>query len=183
MTTHASSQVHDIIKLTTPLRQGIIEKVTELSASGRSQREIALELKTSKSWVQGALTKKQKDLERQTKVPNPPTKRAFGRRPGSAPFGFVYLEGRLVEDPREVNAIQKIVALWNTGRGPKAIAAELNRLKILTRKGRKWDHSVVSEIISRTHNRTAPYDRFGSGFRAYVARKSPVNHQNNGKKE
>ena len=57
--------------------------------------------------------------------------------------------------------------------GPYAIAVELNRLKILTRQRKTWDHSVVRNIISRIHHRTLPYDRFAEGLKIYVARKSP----------
>ncbi len=180
--THALSQVHDIIKLTSPLRQGISEKVAELAASGRSQREIALELNVSKTWVQCALVRLKRRQHRQLGGTDGPIKSAFARRSSVAPFGFDYLEGHIVENPRELRTVQRIIDLWNSGLGHKAITRELNRLKLQTRKGKKWDHSVVSDIILRVHSGSVPYDQFAPGLRPYVVRKSPVPRKKDGKK-
>jgi hypothetical protein len=51
MATHASDQVHDIIKLSSPCRHGIILKTLEFSASGMSHSWIARELNVTEGWV------------------------------------------------------------------------------------------------------------------------------------
>jgi uncharacterized protein (DUF433 family) len=174
LTTDASEQVHDIIHLSTPVLAGISEKLAEMHASGRSQREIATELKVSKSWVQGALAKLERKLRHESKGTKSKTQRNFTRRLGSPPFGFDYLEDRLVENPHELRTVQKIIELWNAGHGPMAIATELNRLKLRTRKSKQWDHSLVSDIIRRACDGIVPYERFSCGLRPYRPRKSPL---------
>jgi hypothetical protein len=102
---------------------------------------------------------------------------------GASPFGFETLGGQLIEHPRELRAVQRIIDLWNSGRVQKEIVVELNRLKILTRKGKKWDHSVVGDIIRRAHNRVPPYDRFSTNMRPFLPRNSPGQGKKNEKKE
>jgi hypothetical protein len=94
-------------------------------------------------------------------------------RGGRAPFGFDYIDSRLVENPRELHAIQKLIELWNAGNGPTAVATEMNRLKLKTRNGKRWDHSVVSAIVVRAQEKSGVYARFSKNLRPYNARTSP----------
>jgi hypothetical protein len=99
--------------------------------------------------------------------------RKHSARHGAAPFGFEILDCHLVENPRELRTLQKIIELWNAGHGPVAIARDLNRSKLKTRKGKAWDHSVISDIILRARAGEESYARFSRGLRPYRARKSP----------
>ncbi len=179
LSTHALGQVHDIIKLTSPIRQGISEKVVALSALGKSQRWIASELKVSKSWVQWTLERNEKELGKESKGTFLPIKSAFRCRIGRPPFGFDFLEGRLLENPRELHTVQKIIALWNSGHSFRATAKELNRLKLKTRKGTNWDHSVVSDIILRAQGSDSPYARFSKDLRPTKTKRGPKTHRAN----
>jgi hypothetical protein len=93
---HASGQDHDFITLSHPIKQGIIEKVAAFSAAGRSQRWIAKELKASKSWVQCALERTEKELPMAPVAQSGERKSAIRARHGAAPFGFETLDGQLV---------------------------------------------------------------------------------------
>lgn len=165
--------MHDIIQLSSPSRSGIYEKILEFSAQGMSPRFIATELKVSKSFVTGALTASKKELQRRSKGTQSPGKCATRTRGGRTPFGFDYLESKLVENTRELHAVKKIIELWNSGGGPTAIARKMNRLKLKTRNGKQWDHSVVSDIIVREQDKIGVYRRFSAGLRAYRPRTSP----------
>jgi hypothetical protein len=119
------------------------------------------------------LNQEEKELSREEKGTTDAGNAVIRAHVGAAPFGFDVLGGQLIEHPRELRAVQRIIDLWNSGRGQKDIATELNRLKILTRKGKQWDHSVVGEVVRRAHNRVAPYDRFAKNMRPFLPRNSP----------
>ncbi len=69
------------------------------------------------------------------------------KRGGATPFGYAYLDGKLLMDPKEQIALRKILKLWKDGRTYQAIADELNHQKIPTRSGKPWIRSVVRSII------------------------------------
>jgi hypothetical protein len=173
LSTHAFLQVHDIIQLSSPDRSSIYEKILEFSANGMSPRWISTELKVSKSFVNDALGAAAKERPKRNKETKSPSRCVTRIRGGRTPFGFDYIDSRLVENPRELHAIQKLIELWNAGNGPSAVAAEMNRLKLKTRNGKRWDHSVVSDIVVRAQNKSGVYARFSNNLRPYKARMSP----------
>jgi hypothetical protein len=65
------------------------------------------------------------------------------------PYGFSWLEGQLVKEPREYKVVLKVIALWKAGKGYTAIARTLNDQRLLTRNGKKWFQSSVGAIIKR----------------------------------
>jgi hypothetical protein len=75
-----------------------------------------------------------------------------GSRPMKAravPYGYAYLEGRPVKDPKEYKVVIQIQNLWQSGKGCSAIARALNDQKILTLGGKRWAKGIVSRIIKR----------------------------------
>jgi len=68
---------------------------------------------------------------------------------GHPPFGFAYLDGKLIVDPKEQLIISKILKLRQSGMSLRAIAEELNGQKIPTRTGKDWYLSFVKTIIDR----------------------------------
>lgn len=70
-------------------------------------------------------------------------------RSGNTPFGFCYLEGKLVVDPREYKVVLEMHRLWKRGQGLRAISRHLNDKGIPTRFGKSWKHEVVKHIIER----------------------------------
>lgn len=88
-------------------------------------------------------------------------KRALCLRPDATPNGFDSVNHRLVENPRELENVKKIIELWNRGESLRKVAQELNRLKILTRRRKKWDHSSVGRIIRQAQFKNGPYFDLG----------------------
>ena len=70
-------------------------------------------------------------------------------RAGTIPFGYCYLEGKLVVDPREYKVVLEMFRLWRSGLSLRAIARSLNDRKIPTRFGKSWKHEVIKHIIER----------------------------------
>jgi hypothetical protein len=68
---------------------------------------------------------------------------------GTIPFGYGYLEGRLVKDPREYQLVLKIHKLWTSGKSAQSIANYLNHQNILTRREKRWGKSVIQRMIKR----------------------------------
>jgi len=65
------------------------------------------------------------------------------------PFGYDWLDGKLVVDPKEYRVVQKILNLWRKSQSARVIADQLNQQKISTRMGKRWFHSSVNSIIKR----------------------------------
>lgn len=83
--------------------------------------------------------------------------RTKNKRGGHTPYGYAYLDGQLLIDPKEQIIVRKILKLNHSGLSGNAITKELNRLKIPTRTGKLWCPSVVREIIKRNKsNQTKP---------------------------
>lgn len=66
---------------------------------------------------------------------------------GQAPYGFAYLEGKLVVDPKEHLIVRKIISFHHKGYSMRAISRELNSRKLFNRKGTKWHNGVIKSVI------------------------------------
>ena len=76
-------------------------------------------------------------------------KKAKGEKYGPVPFGFVEVEGRLVEVRREAKAVAEIVRMREQGRAYRQIAAQLNADGIEGKKGGQWHASTVRYVLNR----------------------------------
>lgn len=65
------------------------------------------------------------------------------------PYGYAWLEGKLVKEPREYKIVLKVIGLWQAGKSLTAIARTLNDQRVPTRNGKKWFHCTVGAIIKR----------------------------------
>jgi len=66
---------------------------------------------------------------------------------GAVSYGYPYLGGRPVKEPKQYKVILQIQNLWQSG--CSAIASSLNNQKNLTRGGKRWAKGIVSRIIKR----------------------------------
>ncbi|MBX2988307.1 MAG: recombinase family protein [Bdellovibrionaceae bacterium] len=76
-------------------------------------------------------------------------------RPPVLPYGYDWLDGKLVVDPKEYRVVQKILRLWQNGKSARLIADLLNQQNIPTRMGKQWFHSSVNAVIKRHQQTTA----------------------------
>lgn len=65
------------------------------------------------------------------------------------PYGYDWLDGKLVVDPKEYRVVQKILRLWREGKSARLIAEFLNKQNIATRMGKRWFHSSINSVIKR----------------------------------
>jgi hypothetical protein len=75
--------------------------------------------------------------------------RTEAKHPGDTPYGYAYLEGKLVVDPHEYKVLLLIVRLWHEGKSFRAISIHLSEKGIKSRQGGRFAHSVVGRIVDR----------------------------------
>jgi DNA invertase Pin-like site-specific DNA recombinase len=63
------------------------------------------------------------------------------------PFGYDYLDGKLIVNSEEADAVRKIYAAYLGGKSMGKIAKQLIRSKIPTKRGGKWDKKTISKIL------------------------------------
>ncbi len=147
-TTGELFHVHDFIELSIRTQNRIFEKCSPLYEKGLSLRDIEELTGIAKNTVRNALQQNGTKLRDTSNGKNLPQDRHSFKKSGLPPYGFAYLDGKLVIDPKEHLVVRKIIKLHQKGRSMRAIAIELNGQKIANRKGTKWHHGVINSIIS-----------------------------------
>ncbi|MGE0764242.1 MAG: recombinase family protein [Bdellovibrionales bacterium] len=62
-------------------------------------------------------------------------------------YGYTRLEGQIVKDPTEYKTVIQILKLWRSGKSLTAIAKHLNGNNVSPRRGKRWHHETVQQII------------------------------------
>lgn len=142
-------QPHVIIELPFLARVHSRERISDLYVNGNSLREIERQLNIPKTTARGVLIasgiEMRTSLNHQSKnVPQP-----LGMRSGTIPFGFTYLNGKLVIEPSEYKVVLEIVRRHQKDESFRSIARHLNNKKVTTRLGKKWTHEIVKRVIER----------------------------------
>lgn len=76
-------------------------------------------------------------------------KRAKGEVSNHAPFGYRTEGGRLVADEGEQSVIARVRWLRSSGMTVRAIALELERAGIVSRRGKPLHYTAVGEMVQR----------------------------------
>ena len=142
-------QPHEYLEFHSSRHEGIIQKVAPLYEKGYSLRQIADETGFPKTTIRDALLEGGIVLRPDNKQAAKLEKTARPIRLGIAPYGFAWLRGRLVSDPREGEIVRLIVQSRLAGQTNTAITQHLNRLRKRTRSGGDWAHSLVRRIVLR----------------------------------
>jgi len=144
---------HDIIRFSPKSKEHIFAACEPLYSAGCSLREIEQKTGFAKTSIREALTSRGYTLRRATRGPKKKSQRSSTMRSPVLPFGYDWLDGKLVIDAKEYRVIQKILHLWQKGVSARVIADRLNQQNIPTRMGKRWFHSSVSSVIKR-HQQT-----------------------------
>lgn len=143
-------QAHDFIELKPRNKARITEKCAPLYEKGLSIRDIEAATGIPKSTVREAFKASGVSLRNPTNDNAPKIDRTKNKRGGHTPYGYAYLDGQLLIDPKEQIILRKILKLRQEGQTFQAIADELNHQKIPTRSGKPWIKSVTRSIALRT---------------------------------
>jgi len=79
--------------------------------------------------------------------------RLHTKRGGSTLYGYAYLDGQLLLDPKEQIIVRKILKLHQSGMSGNAIANELNDQIIPSRTGKTWRPCVVRRNIKANQSK------------------------------
>lgn len=127
----------------------IIDIIGPLHLKGLSISEIQNQTDIPRSTIHGVLKKNRHIL-------NPPKKVPFERwrrgNPGTRrqpPYGFGWLDGELIKDPKEYGVVQLIQRLGKEGRAVGEIVRYLNDKGYRSRLKRDWGYGVVKGILKR----------------------------------
>ena len=117
----------------------VAEQVDTSSAGGR----LVINLLMSVSqWEREVCVERTKDALK--------AKRTRGEKTGgTVPFGFDVVDGKLVENPAEQQALQRIHRLRSAGHSYQAIADQLNADSITTKTGKYWSFGTVAGVIKK----------------------------------
>src|SRR5262245_45691616 len=108
-----------------------------------SLREIERRTGYAKSSIRDVLRAHGLVLRRTVRGRRGDPKAADAMRSGVIPYGYCYVDGKLVVDTREHAVVQQMVRMWQSGKGFAAIADQLNNLKIRTRRRKLWSRGVI----------------------------------------
>jgi len=140
---------HDIIRFFPKTKERIFEICAPLYEQGLSLREIERRTGFAKSSIKTTLNQGGLPLRNAAKSQLPFEPKLESMRSGITPYGFCYLEGKMVVDTREHAVVLQIMKWWHSGKNFAAITELLNRQKIRSRTGKTWTHSVVSAVVKR----------------------------------
>lgn len=141
-------QTHEIIKVSDTTREEFNAKCISLYQKGHSTPEIARLLRVGRSTVRDALVKANVKIRNQfTNFKDLASKKNVKMK--VAPFGFCYLQGRLVANPNEHEAFLLIHQLWKCNTPPVEIVKALNKKKLRPRKAKQWNRASVVRTIER----------------------------------
>ena len=142
-------QAHDIITHSIKTRESKCAEFRALYEQGLSLRQIQSRTGNSKTKIRKTLSAAGvaiRDFSGNHRAKLDLTQVV---RPGNTPFGYCYLEGKLVVDPREYKVVLEMYRLWKNGQSLRAISRHLNSQRVPTRFGKSWKHEVVKKIIER----------------------------------
>ena len=138
---------HDFIELSPRTPSRIYEECAPLYESGLSIRDIEERTGIPKSTVRETLKKNGMALRNPLNGNAIHIDRLHTKRGGHTPYGYAYLDGKLLLDPKEQIIVRKILKLHQSGLSGNAIAKELNHQKVPSRTGKSWSPCVVRRII------------------------------------
>ena len=151
---------HEILAYSSSRLFGLFEKSAPLYQAGSSLLKIAEQMQVSKSTVRKTLQAGGVRLRPHNGTPEGRTAVRERRTVyANAPYGYAFLDGKLTVHPKEIQNVRRIVQLRNDGLSFNAIAKELNAKSIAPRSGKRWDHSVISEIIRRESDESLKFAR------------------------
>lgn len=127
----------------------IIEIVGPFHLKGMSITEIHNQTGIPRSSIYSVLKKNRHVLHPPEKVPFERWRRGNPGPRRHPPYGYGWLNGELIKDPKEYAIVQIIQSQWKQGRSVGEIVRCLNENGYRSRLERNWGYGVVKGIIKR----------------------------------
>ena len=139
----------DAIMFFSTTKDRIFKICAPLYSQGMSLREIAKQIELPRLTIKVSHNAGESPMRSAIETKQNESKGSRPMKAGAVPYGYAYLEGRPVKEPKEYKVVLQIQNLWQSGKGCSAIANTLNDPKILTRGGKRWAKGIISRIIKR----------------------------------
>ncbi len=140
---------HDFIHISPKTKARIYKICGPLYQKGLSLRDIETRTGIPKTTIHESLQENGMALRNSAMTNQLKNNNQKFKCGGQAPYGFTYLDGQLVIDPKEHLICRKIFQLQQSGKSNQHIADELNHQNIPTRLKGTWQKSVINSIIKR----------------------------------
>ncbi len=142
-------EVHEIIKIDPPKGLLISKEYTDLYEKGCSIHEISRVTGKSRHWVREILRRHKISLRPKLSESQVTSWRKRPRTHAHPPFGYAYLQGQLVIEPREHEILLLIERLASQDLNPNLIAGHLNKNSLKPRRADLWTRNSVVLILKR----------------------------------
>lgn len=142
-------QQHDFTEYFEKSMENIFSQTAPLYLKGHSIKEISAMTGFPYTSIRDQLVKGGMTLRINKSVSSNEVLRQSFKNSAPPPFGYCYLDGALVKDPKEYPIFQIIEKQWRLGQSPSAIARLLNDRKLKTRKGNIWKQPTIFNIVQR----------------------------------
>ena len=143
------SIIHDIIEFF-EISQGYIYDVSApLYRDGLSITEIAEQTGLKRTAIWKALKAHQEDLHPKKAVPYERWRKGHKRTGARPPYGFCFLQGEVVREPKEYPTLLVIYKLWTQGGSIMSILGALTSKGMKSRTGKDWSYGVIKSIVRR----------------------------------
>ncbi|MGZ3772710.1 MAG: helix-turn-helix domain-containing protein [Pseudobdellovibrionaceae bacterium] len=140
---------HDIIENCCRPQARIIEILAPLFKQNLSVTEIAEQTGIKRTTVWETLKHYEKELRVHCVIPYERWRKGHKRTGARPPYGFCFLQGEVVRDPKEYPTLLLIHNLWTRGSEIMSIVASLSDKKIKSRTGKEWSYGVIKAIGKR----------------------------------
>ena len=143
------SNYHDLIKFLPKTQENNYLKIMPFYEQKMPINEIARQTGIARSTVRSTLKKACLPNNKNKSATKLKDKKPIKWKGGGTPFGYAYLEGKFVIDPKEYKVVLTIYREWLNAQSYRAIARNLNAKKIKTRNGKVWTNEIIKRIIDR----------------------------------
>lgn len=140
---------HDIIEFFEISQERIFEISAPLAKEGLTITEIAEQTGLKRTSIWKALNAKDDAARDIKQVPYERWRKGHKRTGARPPYGFCFLQGEVVRDPKDYPTLVLIHGLCTRGSEIMSILASLNAKNLKSRTGREWSYGVIKAIGKR----------------------------------
>jgi len=149
LTTREHCYYHDTTQFYVLVKEDIFSRVAPLYEKGLSLRDIQTQTDISKTTIRKTLLKGGVNLRENRSTSLLKEWKTTGKQAALPPYGFGYLQGKVVPNPKEFKTLLLIRKLWQKGVNANAIATKLNSQRIPSRMAKEWSWNAVKNILDR----------------------------------
>ncbi|AHI06560.1 hypothetical protein BDW_10300 [Bdellovibrio bacteriovorus W] len=143
------SQVHDIIEFSCFSLSRISEEIASFENINLSLSEISNHTSLKRTTIWKAKKLQKRPIRVSNAVPYDRWRKGHKRTGARPPYGFCFLLGEVVPEPKEYPTLLLLHKLWNNDESRMSILNKLEERGLKSRTGKAWSYGVIKSIIKR----------------------------------